>query len=201
MRKSPLSLLLTAVLFISSCAMMSAKYNPPNNASVEAEYSAFVGKPFEDSWRDLVDYASSNFFAIENFEKDSGLMTLSFGTDQPSRYVDCGHWESSGGYTFSGPYIDYLVKRFDATVSGKMNILVKKDQPESTLVRVHARYVIGVPAMTTPGGTRIESETWVFDTGSSAQKVVSNPAPGTRAERICQPTYFAERAILDAIKR
>jgi len=35
-----------------------------------------INKGFDEVWTSLIEYSASSFFAIDNFEKDSGLMTL-----------------------------------------------------------------------------------------------------------------------------
>ena len=179
--------LITGLLLLTSCAS-SLHYTPPMPAGNPEQYSTIVNKPFGDTWSALIEYVSQAFFAVENFEKDSGLVTLSFGAADPELYVDCGtivvnHPDKT--QRFDGPYALYYRSRKGADLSGKMNVFAKPLGSDKTLVRVHARYLFG---------------DWTFDSGSF--DVVEFGA-GTEKEmekRVCQPTYAAEQAILDAIK-
>src|SRR6056297_1529733 len=181
------TLLIVVILGLQGCA--TASYTPPATGAVDpSEYTIVVNKPFDVAWQDLVNHASSTFFAIDQFEKDSGLMTLEFGASDLARFVDCGEWQDSTG--FSGAYATHLARRFNATLSGKMNILVPPQDEEQSRVRVNARYILSAPP-----------QTWTFDTGNSATVDVGTEAAlGTGTGlRTCKPTYVAENSVLDAL--
>src|SRR3546814_8710634 len=52
--------------------------------------SRTVNAGFEETWDRLVRNLSSEFFVINNIEKASRIINVSFQTDAPERYVDCG---------------------------------------------------------------------------------------------------------------
>ena len=58
---------------------MNATYTPPDESNPVTNYSVTVDKGFETTWDALMDYAVSTFFRVVNYEKESGLLTLSFG--------------------------------------------------------------------------------------------------------------------------
>ncbi len=171
---------------LGGCATSS--YSPPTVSSVAAnKYTLVIEKPYEETWSSLISHAASTFFAIDEFEKDSGLMTLSFGTSDPGRFINCGTWSSS---QYVGEYVSFLARMQGGTLSGKMNILVRAISDDQSEVRVNARYIFIAPP-----------DSWAFDTGGSASASVgSQSAYGTGTTiRTCKPTYEAENSILAAM--
>lgn len=181
---------------VAGCAA-TASYIPPAPLSEhEKTYSAIVEKSYDDTWSALIQHAASTFFAIDNFEKESGLLTLSFGTGNPSAFIDCGHWDASWTdqqyqrHQFSGAYVDYLMVYMNGSFTGKMNLLVAERGPQQSEVTVNARYIVQAPP-----------NTWSFDSGGTATVNVSNPSRNVSTpSRTCQPTYKAETTILDAVR-
>jgi hypothetical protein len=186
---------LALVSVVAGCA--TGSYTPPTPNSLPA-YERIVEKGFDETWTALVDYASGAFFAIDNFEKASGLMTLRFGSLDPSAFVDCGQFKIDGPQPFSGAYVDAML-RYGAKLDGRMNISVRSLDTNRTRVRVNARYVFTVPDV--PSRTDSRTDTWAFDSGGSATVTVRNALSGTTPTRTCQPTYRAERAVLGAVAK
>jgi hypothetical protein len=91
-------MLLVATTFLASCATVQpSTYYPPTPQSYEN--TEIFENSKDELWAALVDSASSSFFAINNFEKDSGLMTLDFSGNAED-YVDCGIWTGGGSLTW-----------------------------------------------------------------------------------------------------
>jgi hypothetical protein len=186
-----------ALIALLGCA--TATYTVPRPLSDPIQYERVVGKSYDDTWTSLVDYTSRAFFGIDRFEKASGLMTLTFGSSDPARFIDCGHFAGERlGQSLDVPYARYLHEKFGAKLDGKMNLVVRSVDAKSTLVRVNSRYIFTVP----PNPNIAPSvQTWTFDSGGEATVTVARPTPGTIATRTCRPTYVAERAILDAVAK
>jgi len=186
------------VLFVSGCA--TGRYTPPTKNSDSMKYTMTVHQGFDETWSAMIDYSASTFFSIENFEKDSGLLTLSFGASNLQEYIDCGEYEATLGRAhYNGSYVGFLEKYYDAKLNGKMNILVKEVDPNNTMVRVNARYIFSYSSL--PNMTMVFEpgpSTWSFDSGSSTTVSVRKPVGGTSPDRTCAPTYKAEKAILRA---
>jgi len=179
-------------------------YTPPTSVTPDkSKYTRVVKASFDHTWKALVDHCSTTFFGIEGFEKDSGLMILSFGASNPSEFVDGGHWESS---SFTGNYVDYCVENLNGQLVGKMNITVTELAPDRTQVRVNTRYIFSATSQQLVyqpyvGPVRVPvTDTWAFDTGGSATKRVGNPTAGTIPTRTMRPTHKAENTILEAIE-
>jgi hypothetical protein len=188
-----------AILFLSGCAM-TASYVPPEHEGTKDKYSVNIQRDFDTVWKELIQYSASTFFAIDNYEKDSGLITLSFGAAKPSDFITGGQWKaSSQQMKFDGDYVDYSSIYRKGALSGKMNIVVTSISDTESFVRVSARYVFTTPSASTQYAV-VPSHTWSFDTGNCSSIVVSNAASGTGNTRTICPTYKAENAIINALK-
>ena len=129
-------LLLTMILLVSGCA---AKYTSPISSPAADQFSTTINRSFDETWQALVNHVSESFFKIDNFEKDSGLITLEFGASDLARYIDCGLWEH---VNFNGPYVTYLEHNYGAKLKGRMNISTRIINAQKTEVRVNTRYVL-----------------------------------------------------------
>ena len=81
-------------------------------------------------------------FKIEKLEKDSGLLTLSFGSKEAENFIDCGDFEYTlfFGEEFKGSYIDYAKSGLLAVLEAKMNINIQKIDNESSKISINANY-------------------------------------------------------------
>ena len=69
------------------------------------------------------------FLKSKTLEKDSGLLTLSFGSKEAEKFIDCGDFEYTLFFTgeeFKGSYIDYAKSGLLAVLEAKMNINIEK---------------------------------------------------------------------------
>ena len=87
-------------ILLSSCAVEKekltenvGKYVPPNIDDTNFKNSVITNKNFDETWTSVTDFVNDSFFKIENLEKDSGLLTLSFGSKEPENFIDCGDFE------------------------------------------------------------------------------------------------------------
>jgi hypothetical protein len=156
--------------------------------------SAIVDKPFDEVWDALVRMAAQTFFAIDNFEKSSGLMTLSFGAQDAERFIDCGQIVVSGLNPYEGPWAAQMQDVADARLQGRMNLLVQRDGPLTTRVTANTRYVFYIPP-----SQNARAATFAFNAGESATLRLSNPVLGSSPERTCRSTGLAEREVLTAV--
>lgn len=187
---------LSAVLAWALSACATGTYTAPGKHDSLYDRERIVYKSFDETWGSLVEYTSKAFFGIDNVEKSSGLITLSFGSSEPERFIDCGHFKFEGTGRLAelnsdSSYVEFLRIRYGATFAGKMNLFVKAIQPNETMVRVNARYVLSVP----------REETYAFDSGGESTLKLRNPIDGTPPTRTCRPTYAAEKAVLEALGR
>ena len=187
-------------LVLASCATIPQQsYSPPT--IVDYSNSITFNNSKDEVWAALVNSASSSFFAIKNFEKDSGLMTLDFGSSRPEDFVDCGTWSGGGFEDF-----DYIQRNkavgISMSLSGIMNLLVLAEDKSKTTLRVNARYILNMSGSSYQFGSTYPvsySESFTFDSKSSDSISVRNAAAGTSPVRTCAPTGLAESQIAESV--
>ena len=189
MKKGYLTVVVLLSIILVGCTVGTATYVQPIVTSSTEQYSMVISDEFDNVWMKLIEYAGSTFFTIDNYEKDSGLVTLSFGAANPSEFITGGHWKTSIS-NFDGDYVDYLTLYYNGKLTGRMNIVVLKISEEETRVNVNARYIFSS-----------QHDTWAFNTGSYDTIMVTNPAAGTEPQRTLCPTHKAEEAVLNALDR
>ena len=202
MKKILSSLVMT--IFLWSCAIEKekltenvGKYVPPNIDNTNFKNSLITNKNFDETWTSLINFVSDSFFKIENLDKDSGLLTLSFGSNEAENFIDCGDFEYTLFFTgeeFKGSYIDYAKSGLLAVLEAKMNINIRKIDNESTKIRINTNYVFKIFP-----GSRMQ-ESWNFVSGDYQKKNVRGRTAGTIPTRTCKSTNFAENTILNVIK-
>ena len=146
------SLIMTILL--SSCSVEKeklteniGKYVPPNIDDINFKNSVTTNKNFDDIWTSVIDFVNDSFFKIENLDKDSGLLTLSFGSKETENFIDCGNFEYTLFFTgeeFKGSYIDYAKSGLLAVLEAKMNISIEKIDNESTKLSINTNYKFGL---------------------------------------------------------
>jgi len=177
-------------------------------------YDVTLNKNFNTVWNKVIDYSSKSFFGIDNFEKDSGLITLSY-TGSPVGYVDCGKFDYNGYISngtqvkdYFGTFQEFAQIYYNASLSGRMNILVKKNNENETYVRVNTRYVFSFSRPDPRGswgGYSSQNHAWTFNAGDEASVglafgnydvslAISEPITIT-----CQPTYKLEKELLSVL--
>jgi hypothetical protein len=187
-----LALVNLLLLFLLGCA--TAKYTPPRVIAMpQNSYTQTFDKSFDSTWSAVIQYVGTSSFHIDNFEKASGLITLSFTSPNPSELISGGHWESKGNKEFSGDFMDFLVQNADAYLQGTMNIIVIQVAPDKTRVSVKTSYTF-IATIPDEG-----TYTWSFDTGASDTRVVSSGISSSRDTITIVPTYKIEKIILNAI--
>jgi hypothetical protein len=167
-----------------------AFYQEPNYETDKDQYSVVLDKTFDEVWSELIAYSASTFFAIDNFEKASGLITLSFGASNISDFVTGGHFKVEYDMMYALSYDgDYVSRYSGTTLNGRMNIHVTRISAQKTKVNIHARYILDY-----------DNDAYTFETGGYTKFKVYNAAEGTSQYRVFCPTYKAENAIIEALK-
>ena len=207
MKKFLSSLVMT--IFLSSCAVDKkklteniGKYVPPNINDTNFKNSVITNKNFDDTWTSVIDFVNDSFFKIENFEKDSGLLTLSFGSKEAENFIDCGDFEYTLFFTgeeFKGSYIDYAKSGLLAVLEAKMNINIRKIDNESTQVSINTNYMFSTQHALGYYDPKL-IQTYSFVSGGYQKINVINPISGSIPTRTCKSTNFAENAIFNVIK-
>ena len=151
-----------AVCIASGCAT-STNYTPPGRVAVTNAIK--VDRPFDTVWDQLVRELSSDFFVINNIDKNSRIINISFTSNKPSDYVDCGRTahtssgiftggptqydtaDSSSYYTNDAIGNAYTVRR-TTRLEGRTNIYVAPEG-QGTSVIVNTKYVLGMNTVVT----------------------------------------------------
>jgi len=59
------------------------------NVPVQIKNEIVVSKPYTQVWDIMVKEISKSFYVINNIDKESRIINLSFSTNSPTEYVDC----------------------------------------------------------------------------------------------------------------
>lgn len=185
-------ILILSTLFINSCT--SVYYTGPDTSSLNNDpYSVQINKSYDDAWNMVVNYSGRTFYAIDNFEKSSGLMTLSFSSDDIYKYVKGGHIRVEGIRQYNGDYA-YFLERNGGELTGRINLVVQEIDENRTEIIVNTRYVVS-----TPSSKSSQIETWTFNTNRYDSVIVSENT-GSDPVRVLMPTHNLEKEILSEFK-
>ena len=140
------------------------RYQEPTSM-VTPKNEVVVNKNFSDTWDGLIGELAKSFFVINNVEKASRIINVSFATDKPEGYVDCGTTDrtldfddaittykyplaSTSSYKHAsawGPYGNLpVVSSVNRKMSleGRINIYVAPKGDDMTAVTVNVRYIL-----------------------------------------------------------
>lgn len=168
-----------AIGVLTGCATSTSNYIPP--VSEKFQNSRTIDRPFDDVWDRLVKELSSDFFVINNIDKASRLINISFSASRPSEYVNCGRttrafsnlrgkqdvdYDTADSANFAMATgregVFYNVAR-TTKLDGRVNIYVA---PETggTNVTVNSKYVLGIVSYATAAdGRPAGSKTYAID--------------------------------------
>lgn len=207
MKKILSSLIITILL--STCAVEKekltenvGKYVPPNIDGINFKNFVITNKNFNETWTSVIDFVNDSFFKIENLDKDSGLLTLSFGSEEVENFIDCGDFEYTLFFTgeeFKGSYIDYAKSGLLAVLEAKMNINIRKIDNESTKISINTNYTFSTQHALGYYDPKL-NQTYSFVSGGYQTINVINPIKGSIPTRTCKSTNFAEKEIFSVIK-
>jgi hypothetical protein len=155
---------------------MAPKYVPPetNVNQTIAKDSVIISKSEEEVWDKILKEITKSFFVINNIEKDSGFINLSY-TGDASKYVDCGYYTNTQKqrYYLTQPSKSiysgsYRINSIDSNLQGRINILVQDIESNKTSVTVNTRYIVTISSSmyeTMYGGYINDTVVTNFDTG------------------------------------
>ena len=200
---------LVMTILLSSCAVEKeklteniGKYVPPNIDDTNFKNSVITNKDFDEAWTSITDFVNNSFFKIENLEKDSGLLTLSFGSKEAENFIDCGDFEYTLFFTgeeFKGSYIDYAKSGLLAVLEAKMDVNIQKIDNETTKISINTNYKYSTQHALGYYDPKL-NQTYSFESGGYQTIDVINPIKGSIPTRTCKSNNFAENAILNVIK-
>lgn len=203
-----------AALSLHGCATpakSTVDYSPPEPIVVPNELT--VDDKFDEVWDRLVGRLAKGFFVVNNIEKESRLINVSFATTDPEDYIDCGEtfrtftqykknsasvnyrvaedssFKWGGGMDASG--MNAIVHYVDRSTSleGRINIYVAPKE-NGTNVSVNVRYILTIRLS---GTTNTE-----HSTGRVIQsQPLQAPQPDTVSFNTNQPVKSADELAAD----
>ena len=202
-----------AIVFVG-CAGKVA-YIRPTTLVPSSSNTTTLERGRDAVWSASVPELGKRFFVINNLDKASGLMNISY-TGDPERYIDCGRISSyvknargerthefSGAkaqqsYEVMNPGGLFIIDR-RMSLEGRVNLIFEEIGSTKTRVTANTRYVVVRTSIVRNMVNNIPqnySDTNSFNTGSSA----SFPANSEGLAAECLSTGLLEQEILSAIK-
>lgn len=172
----------------------------PNTVTIDLSKDAL--------WAKMIPALDKQFFMINNLDKASGLINISYSGD-PERYVDCGIITSQvsnarGERTYNIPAARqsaeyeimrdghlFFVRR-QVSLEGRMNLIVEEIAPRQSSISANTRYALTRQQTIRDINNRSQtgSENISFNTGGVA-------LIGRNSQ--CLPTGELEKAVLELI--
>lgn len=189
-------------------------YIRPSTSAAPGQNTVVINKPRVSVWTTAVPELGKRFFVINNLDKSSGLINISYSGD-PEKYVDCGRIISfvknaRGERTYdfpgacaqqqyevmNGNGLFFLDRRMQ--LEGRVNLIFEELGPSSTRVTASTRYVVHRTQMVrnVEGRTQTGTQSVSFNTGGQA----AFPAPADGRATECAATGEIEREILSIIR-
>lgn len=145
------------VLSVAGCAAKLA-YTPPGNPPAPVGEKVVL-LPFDQAWEKVIANAGRTFFVINNIEKASGFVNLSY-SGNPEEFVNCGYFDlqskniegqKSERYSVArerqvihqrtGINVDTYYRN-EASLEGRANLILQKVGLAETKMLVSVRYVV-----------------------------------------------------------
>lgn len=150
-------ILLIAVTFVAGCAG-KLDYIRPNVSLASKTNQVIIDKPMEGVWKASVPELGKQFFVINNIDKSSGLINISY-TGDPEKYVDCGrvisYVKNARGertYDFAGAKAQQVYEIMNGgelfnvqrkmSLEGRVNLVFEELNANQTKITANTRYVI-----------------------------------------------------------
>lgn len=205
---------LMAAIALGGCASAQITATPPV-AAVTPTQTKVVSRPKDVVWDDTVAALGQRFFVVNNLEKASGLINLSYSGD-PAQYVDCGTFT----VTISGPrakaqhinaasaHATYesvvLAPPYNMpqpiqvtrqmSLEGRVNLIFEAVSAKETRVTTATRYVLTRKISAGGGMPHIDNASF-----NGNEKGIFPPL-GNSSPLECVATGQLERSILEVVK-
>lgn len=190
-------------------------YIPPSAPTTEYANSIVVDRAREDVWNDSVPELGKRYFVINNLDKSSGLINVSYSGD-PEQYIDCGNITSfvsnargERTYNFAGAKAQQTYEIMNSSglffidrkmaLEGRVNLIFEEVSPSRTRVTANTRYVVRRQSTVRTAMSefpRSNDDSIAFNAGGSGS---FNNGDGSTTD--CVATGELEQEILSAIKR
>lgn len=150
------------LLAMTGCASTQMAVQPPS-ATVSQNRTKEIARSKDAVWNDAVAKLGQRFFVINNLDKSSGLINVSYSGD-PEQYVDCGtvtittKGHNGGTYIFKGAAADTIFStpvpippynmpanvqaRRQMELEGRVNLIFEEIGSDRTRVTAATRYIL-----------------------------------------------------------
>lgn len=191
-------------------------YIRPTTQAAPGQNTKLIQKSRDVVWATSVPALSKQFFVINNLDKSSGLINLSYSGD-PEKYIDCGRITSfvknaqgERTYDFAGakaqqsyeimnPGVGLFFLDRRMSLEGRVNLIFEEVDANTTRVTANTRYVVTrtLTVRSSAGGfPQNANEIISFNSGGSA------PFPSNQRGEFseCVARGMLEREVLDAVQ-
>lgn len=214
MAKIRFFLILLLLSFLAACAG-KAQYFPPMGPP-SSQNSIIIDMSKDKFWKEIIPALGKSFFVINNLDKDSGIINVSYSGD-PEKYVDCGRIYSyvknaRGERTYNFPAsradqtyevlnmehgggLFFIDRRMN--LEGRINIIIEEISPKTCQITVNTKYVLTKSSTirNVQGASSNNSDTISFISGQQAKFAGGGSYSGT----LCQPNGNLEQEILSIL--
>lgn len=84
-------LFIPVIFFLNGCATQAITTTQRIDPHQPAfSYEKTINKPVNEVWDSLVKNMAKSFFVINNIDKESRIINISYSSEKPEDYVDCG---------------------------------------------------------------------------------------------------------------
>ncbi|MBA4343233.1 MAG: hypothetical protein C0423_13930 [Methylibium sp.] len=187
----------------------------PDAQQRQQAWSKVVDRPRSEVWDAAIPNLGKQYFVINNLDKASGLINLSYSGD-PERFVDCGRITSTvtnlrgdRGYDFAASKAQQNYELMDLryglqiinrrmSLEGRTNLVFEAIDANRTKVTANVRYVLTRKIMVYNGARQLmggKDGTISFNSG----QVESFPPDADSGGLTCVPTGALERDLLSAV--
>ena len=207
-------LCLGSVLALTACAG-KVEYIRPSTSVATGANVKLIAKPRDVVRASAVPELGKQFYVINNLDKSSGLMNLSY-TGDPERFIDCGRITSyvknaqgERNYNFAGaksqqsyeimnPGVGLFFIDRRMSLEGRVNIIFEEVGPSQTRVTANTRYVVQRQRVIRQAANNFPqtiNDSITFNSGGGS--TFAGPSDSV-AE--CAATGTLEREILESIR-
>ncbi len=206
---------LIVVAALTCGCVATTKYTEPTEAAVANVKT--VERPRAQVWDAVVPELAKSFFVINNVDRSSGLINVSY-SGNPRSYVDCGRVVIENAtpqrprveFDGAAPSVTYeaivpaglLVARGtmqrSMALEGRVNLVLEEDGPTRTRVTANVQYVLSrrLTATGQYGGSSQQVDTASFTSRSVGEFASAGSQPPLR----CRSTGEIERQVLELVR-
>jgi len=186
MKISNIAAILISCNMLCGCISGGATYTKPEQVNNNKTNTVVINKSKEIVWKELIPALGKQFYVINNLDKDSGLINVSYSGD-PEKYIDCGKIDSKvsdmngdRNYSFSGAKayeryevvegINLFIIDRKMALEGRVNLIVQELPQNQSQISANTKYVVSktFTSKDSRGFTHSVTDTVTFNTGQGS---------------------------------